>query len=142
FYAENLTLVAGADGIYGEGNYYDNIITGNESNNIIRDTGGSNTIDGGDGIDTRDYSNVGEVVVDLEAGEASQNGGGGSDDLTSIENVTGSNGGDSISNHLLGLAGSDSISAGDGNNTVEGGTQEDTLSAGSGDDILNGGTEN
>ena len=71
----------------------------------------------------------------------------GHDMLTSIENVTGSQGANAISgdgnaNVLSGNGGDDVLSGGGGTDTLNGGTGNDTLDGGAGKDTLNGGSGN
>jgi len=99
------------DTLSGDGN--DNIINGNNGNDTITgnagdDTlnggngddvffggAGADTIDGGDGDDRVNYAGASAVTVNLNAGTATD-GGGDTDNLTSIEAITGSAAGDSI----------------------------------------------
>ncbi|MEM7201301.1 MAG: LamG-like jellyroll fold domain-containing protein, partial [Planctomycetota bacterium] len=93
-------------------------------------TADADTVSGGDGTDTVDYSNATwGVTVDLDAGSAS--GGAGNDTLSGIENVTGSAyadtlTGDSNANVLAGGAGNDALVGGGGNDTLQGGAGDDT----------------
>ena len=97
---------------------------------------GADTFDGGDGTDWVSYllSTKG-VTVDIAAGTSSDG-----DQLSSMENVDGSNfadklSGDWQSNYLAGRAGNDVLDAGGGNDILDGGTGNDTLKGGAGDDI-------
>jgi Ca2+-binding RTX toxin-like protein len=105
----------------------------------------NDTMDGGAGSDTVDYSDVNSAVtVDLAAGTAT--GGSGTDTLSNIENVTGSDSNDSLtgdanSNALDGGAGNDTLTGGGGDDTLTGGTGLDTLTGGEGDDVLTPGGE-
>lgn len=114
--AGNDTLVGGygIDKLYGDdGN---DILLGGPSNDIL---------DGGSGIDTAMYSDATSgVTVNLSTGTAT--GGDGTDIFSNIENVTGSNFGDT-------LTGNDSV------NVLDGGIGADTLTGGLGNDILTGG---
>ena len=85
-------------------------------------------IDGGDGVDTVDYLNAtAAMTVRLASGV-----GGGGDQLTAIENVTGSGFADS----LAGDASANRLEGGAGNDTLIGGGGVDTLAGGAGDDTL------
>ena len=105
-------------------------------------------LEGGPGNDTLDLSRItDDVSVDLGSGL-------GGDTLafarvsqtamlllSSIENVTGGSGNDTLigndaSNVLNGGAGADTIRGGNGNDTVIGGSGNDILSGGSGDDVF------
>jgi hypothetical protein len=110
-----------------------NLVGGSASDVFQFYTGGqlSGMIDGGDGIDTLDYSPfAGDIVVDLALGTATNVGKG----VTHIENVTGSLGnslivGDSNPNQLIGGA---------GRNVIIGGGGADQIFGGGGDNILIG----
>ena len=129
---ENVIGSAGADSITGDGNA--NVLSGDAGNDLLIGAAGNDVLDGGDGTDTADYSNAASgVLASLNAGVASNDGDGGNDSLTDIENLTGSTSddvlhGDAGSNVLIGgdgddtfagFAGNDSIDGGAGNNTVD-----------------------
>jgi Ca2+-binding RTX toxin-like protein len=146
---ENLTLT-GSNAINGTGNAANNSLTGNTANNTLDGGDGNDTLNGGAGNDTliggngNDfayyYSSTGSVTVNLGTGIASD-GLGGTDTLSQIENVQGSNtAGDNITgnignNVLYGYGGNDILNGGDGNDTLNGGTGNDTLIGGLGNDI-------
>jgi Ca2+-binding RTX toxin-like protein len=95
---------------------------------------GSDTIDGGNGVDTSTYFTAPTgATVNLSTGTASDGTGMGSTDtLSTVESVLGSNSPDTItgsaaSNALYGFSGNDSISALDGNDFLDGGANTDTL---------------
>ncbi len=125
-------------------------ITGNDGNNTITGTAlndtlsggdgiadGSDTLNGGAGIDTVDYSGAtGNITMDLSSGAAQNTGGAGTDTVTNIENITGGSGNDTLS----GTTGDNVIIGGNGNDTLSGGSGNDTLTGGTGNDILTGGT--
>ena len=91
-------------------------LTGNGLDNLIVDNRGSNTIDGGAGMDTVSFQNAtASVNVTLGQYYNSANGGSGSDQLTSIENIIGSAYNDTmtidgIGNRYDGGAGVDTLS--------------------------------
>ena len=106
-----------------------NTVFGNAAANVFQDGGGNDAIDGGDGIDTIDYSRLAaRVTVDL-AIAAAQNTGVGTDTLSGIENLIGGD----FRNRFFGN---------DVANRFVGGTGIDTLVGGGGQDILFGGTGN
>ncbi len=113
--------LAGIDNINGTGNTQDNLIAGNNANNVLN---------GGGGFDAVNYqAAIGAVTVNLASGLAS--GGGGSDTLFNFEGVVGSNfsdtlNGDSANNDLAGGAGADTLAGGVGNDTMTGGSGSDT----------------
>ncbi len=104
-----------------------------ENGPVAQDT----LVDAGAEIDAAEPTGVSGLDVIFEVSE--------SDVLVEIENVTGSNDGDTITvtgntdNVLNGLDGNDVLSAGGGNDTIIGGAGSDTLIGGLGDDILDGG---
>jgi VCBS repeat-containing protein len=134
--------------------------------------GGSDTVDGGGGVDLVrfDRSGIGAVTVDLAL--AGPNATGTIDgvafshSLTNIEQIRGSrNDDDTIAgtsadetflgrggnDTLLGRGGSDTLrgedgddilDGGDGNDVLEGGAGEDTIDGGEGDDTIDGGDDN
>ncbi|OJX70395.1 hypothetical protein [Magnetospirillum sp. 64-120] len=96
------------------------------------------TFDGGDGIDLVDFSNLGFVTVDLQAGTAV---GEGTDTLISIEAVRGSAYGDTLfgssaDETLYGMAGADTLDGGAGNDTLNGGLGADQIWGGDGNDAF------
>ncbi|MEF8703751.1 MAG: M10 family metallopeptidase, partial [Candidatus Accumulibacter sp. UW26] len=106
--------------------------------------------DGGDGVDTIDYSGVtfsgGVVTINLATGITSVVGGN-TEIISNFENVQGSQGGEAIvgsgvNNVLDGQGGNDTINGGSGNDTVFGGTGNDSLNGDSGVDALYGGSGN
>ena len=146
---ENLTLT-GSSVINGTGNTGNNVLTGNSVNNTLNGGDGNDTLNGGAGNDTLNggngndfayyYSSTGSVTVNLATGIASD-GLGGTDTLSQIENVQGSNtAGDNLTgntgnNVLYGYGGNDILNGGDGNDTLNGGTGNDTLIGGLGNDV-------
>lgn len=109
------------EGFYG-GSAADQI-TGDGNGNVLRGNGGNDTIDGGAGSDYADYRvATGAVTVNLATGSSS--GADGSDVLTSIENVWGSNHGDTLignsaSNVFRPMGGADTVDGGAGDDTVD-----------------------
>lgn len=143
---ENVTGGSGADSITGDANA--NVLRGGGGSDQVNGGAGNDTLaaasgdgndsyDGGADNDTYDLSATSTAAtVNLLAGTAgsSQTG---SDTLTGIENVTGTNAGDNITgdgnaNMLSGLG---------GNDTLNGGAGADTLIGGAGADNLNGGAD-
>ncbi|WP_374394641.1 Hint domain-containing protein [Tabrizicola sp.] len=142
----------GADVLYG----------GNDDDTLIGGSDGSNdTLFGGTGTDTADYSryltalssvsggsstfapNSTAVNVNLATGIAT---GLGTDSLSGIENVIGGSGadtitGDTLANRLEGGDGNDLIDGGSGDDTLYGGGANDTLYGGAGIDRLYGGAD-
>jgi Ca2+-binding RTX toxin-like protein len=98
--------------------------TGNNLNNVLYANAGSNSLNGGVGLDTVSYQYAtAGVTVSLAKLGAQATGTSGLDTLVSIENLTGSayadtltgNGGNNI---LNGWGGADTLNGGDGNDTL------------------------
>ncbi|MGX9353360.1 M10 family metallopeptidase C-terminal domain-containing protein (plasmid) [Shimia sp. W99] len=125
----------------------DSINGGNGDDLILINPGwtGGDTNIGGAGTDTfmLGFTTTGAYSVNLATGVF--NGGGDTTStLASIENVTTSNGNDTLigntsANVLTGLSGNDSIDGGSGNDTLLGGDGNDTINDGSGSDSIEGG---
>ncbi|MEO7815443.1 MAG: calcium-binding protein [Sphingomicrobium sp.] len=127
----------------------DNLI-GTAGNDVIDGREGNDNIDGGAGSDWVTYQDApGSVDVGLGAtGFGFASGAFGDDNLTSIENVVGSNFDDSISasssnplatdNIFNGLGGNDVLLGGRGNDTLYGGDGQDSLYGQQGNDLLYG----
>jgi hypothetical protein len=114
----------------------DSLIGGSGNDTLIGGTG-NDYLDGGVGTaDLVTYAGVGNaVVVSLAAGTAT---GDGSDTLTNIENIIGTDYNDT----LTGSTAANVIDGGIGNDTIDGGSGNDTLTGGTGTDIILGGTGN
>ena len=97
---------------------------------------GSDILNGGGAPDTADYSlATAGVTVSLTITTFQNTVGAGSDELLSIENVTGSGFNDTIN----GDAGVNTLSGLGGDDTINGGANADSLLGGAGNDVLNGG---
>jgi Ca2+-binding RTX toxin-like protein len=98
---------------------------------------GNDTIDGGAQGDTADFSDSATSVnANLATGSAT---GEGSDTLTSVESLVGTDHsdtliGNNLNNHLDGLAGDDVLQGAGGNDVLQGGPGTDTLDGGAGTD--------
>jgi Ca2+-binding RTX toxin-like protein len=121
-------MVIGTGDFSFNGNSLDNVLTGGGGNDILQGAGGNDTLNGGAGIDTVTYilATAG-VTARLDVQRGINDGYGGQDTFTGIENLTGSNFGDL----LIGNA---------GNNVLNGAIGNDTLLGFDGDDILIGGS--
>ena len=114
------------------GSAFNDVLSGDNSDNAFRGGGGFDQFYGGTGNDTVDYQEAsGTVSVSLAASSASSDGQGSSDYLNSIENIIGSGFddvffGDAAANILNGLAGNDWLSGGGGNDLLVGGVGNDT----------------
>ncbi|WP_414923008.1 beta strand repeat-containing protein, partial [Pseudomonas sp. IT-P294] len=111
----------------GSGN---NELHGGAGNDLLFSGPGNDLLDGGPGIDTVSYAHAtAGVTVDLSLTTAQNTGGAGTDTLTGIENLVGSNFNDSLTGDSH-------------NNVINGGLGDDILNGGGGDDILIGGLGN
>jgi Ca2+-binding RTX toxin-like protein len=125
------------------GSAFDDRLTGNNANNVLLGLAGNDTLDGGPGNDTLDggagsntasYASASAAVtVNLATAAAQNTGGGGTDRLVSINNVSGSRFNDRLTgsggnNTISGVAGNDTLTGGPGNDTLDGGTGTDTAS--------------
>jgi Ca2+-binding RTX toxin-like protein/uncharacterized protein YegL len=133
------TLVAGnGDNILNAGDGNDiltagtgnNELHGGAGNDLLYSGPGNDLLDGGTGNDTASYAHASAgVTVDLSLLGAQDTLGAGTDTLTGIENLTGSNFNDTLT--------------GDNNsNIITGGLGNDILNGGGGDDFLIGGLGN
>ncbi len=115
-------------------------ISGNTLNNLLYANNGSNSIAGGAGIDTASYvyTSTSGVTINLGLASPQVTGGSGSDTLTSIENLTGSN----FADTLTGNSGDNTLIGGGGNDSLFGGLGNDVLTGSLGKDVLNGGAGN
>ncbi|WP_436212241.1 beta strand repeat-containing protein, partial [Bradyrhizobium sp. LjRoot220] len=105
---------------------------------------GNDSYDGSSGIDTVNYSPINgagaQIIVNLASGTANGSAAGsGSDTFVSIENVIGTQLGDSLTgdinnNRLDGQAGDDDVRGADGDDTLIGGAGNDDLRGGADDD--------
>ncbi|MBL28017.1 MAG: hypothetical protein CMM50_10775, partial [Rhodospirillaceae bacterium] len=137
----------GSDTLHGSGN--EDSLLGGVGNDVLFGEGGDDTLLGGAGndnligsagTDTASFAgSSAPVTVDLAAGTAT---GQGNDTISSVENVLGSDGNDSIAGSLeenllegaagndtlLGAAGDDTLDGGAGNDSMVGGDDTDTAS--------------
>ncbi len=139
---DRINAGAGNDTVIG-GPGRDNVNAGNGDDTIVA-TIGDGSLDvygGGTGIDTLDMSGItapATVNLALFFVSSSQTG---LDALTSVENVIGGSGNDTITgnggvNRLEGQGGNDTINAGAGNDFVIGGLGNDTMNGGAGSDVF------
>ena len=129
------------------GGAFNDTLTGSDSGSFESFEGreGNDIIDGKGGTDRADYNtSPNGVNVNLLTGVA-QDGWGGIDSLSNIENVRGSRDpndtivGNGAYNLLQGQGGNDRLAGGDGDDTLQGGNGNDTLDGGNGDDWVDGG---
>ncbi|WP_236193867.1 retention module-containing protein [Pseudomonas glycinae] len=111
----------------GSGN---NELHGGAGNDLLYSGPGNDLLDGGSGIDTASYAHAtAGVTVNLGLLGAQNTVGAGTDTLTGIENLVGSNF-------------NDSLTGDNNNNVINGGLGNDILNGGGGDDLLIGGMGN
>ncbi|BAY62672.1 putative peptidase [Calothrix brevissima NIES-22] len=114
------------------GSNFADILIGSSGNDTIEGYAGNDTINGGEGYDTVTYRSASSAVnVNLATGRASD-GLGGSDTLTSIEAIAGSN----YNDILTGNNGNNVLTGNNGNDTLIGGAGNDTLKGGAGADMF------
>jgi len=123
-----LTGGAGADNLYG----------GDGDDVIVQDMSlFADTLDGGAGTDTADYSSggaAGSIVANLATGMVAKRVGINTfiDKLSSIENVTGA----SLNDRITGDGGANVLNGGAGDDTLTGGAGADSLIGGDGNDVI------
>ncbi|TPG97207.1 type I secretion C-terminal target domain-containing protein, partial [Pseudomonas caspiana] len=123
----------------GSGN---NEMHGGAGNDLLYSGAGNDLLDGGTGVDTASYAHAtAGVTVNLGVLGAQNTGGAGTDTLTAIENLTGSNFNDSLtgdnhSNIINGGLGNDMLNGGGGDDFLIGGLGNNTLTGGSGTDTF------
>ncbi|MEX2237629.1 MAG: calcium-binding protein [Dehalococcoidia bacterium] len=121
---------AGGDNLFGQG-----------GNDLLNGGASGDLLNGGAGSDTVTYPGGSALTIDLTTGSNNKG-----DTLAAVENVKGSNAGDTITgnsaaNTLEGFGGGDTISGRGGTDTVSGGAGADVLSGGPGaGDTCNGGS--
>jgi len=129
---KNNQLVAqtGNDELYGRG-----------GNDLLEGSGaGSNTLDGGEGVDVASYAGHAQgVTADLVTGKVQK--GNGVDTLNAIENLIGSAHSDTLkgndgNNQIFAQDGADTVLGREGNDLIDGGLGADVLDGGEGNDTL------
>jgi Ca2+-binding RTX toxin-like protein len=134
--ANNDTLI-NIEGI--QATNYNDILTGNDSNNYFIGGSGADVIDGGMGIDTALYTtSTAGVNVNLTTGTGI-GGDAEGDTITNIEDIQGSNYLDTLTgndgnNYIYGWTGNDNITGNEGNDSLIGGSGADALDGGIGID--------
>ena len=138
------------------GNAAANVLSGNGGDDVLMGGAGGDSLLGGLGFDTASYMNALAAVAASLATNSGTAGDAAGDTFNSIEKLegsrfndtlTGGNGGDTLSglagnDTLNGGNGNDIVDGGDGNDTIDGGNQNDTLNGGAGNDTLTGGNQN
>ena len=147
------TLLAGAGNDILFGGIGNDRLIGGTGDDLLYGGAGNDVLNGGAGTDTVSYAgpDIGFVRVDLLDGTVG--GSYGNDLVHSIENVIGSERGDTIEGNLVanildgangadflfGYGGADSLIGGNGNDRLFGGADNDDLIGGVGNDIIVGG---
>lgn len=138
-----LTGGAGNDTIFGcddndrlLGGDGDDILNGEAGNDTLLGGAGNDNLTGGAGTDTASYTGAAAgVAVDTGTSRATNDGDGGTDTLSGIEKVIGSN----FNDTLTGGAAADDLAGSNGDDTIVGGGENDTLRGDDGNDVLDGG---
>ena len=116
------------------------MIAGGEGNDTLIGGAGNDVLRGGAGVDRAGYINAtSAVTVDLRIIIAQNTGGAGTDTLSGIESVGGSNFNDTLNgnnraNTLFGGLGNDTLSGFEAGDRLVGGAGQDTLTGGTGRD--------
>ena len=149
---DNFTGNDGDNNFYGDGG--NDTLSGGLGNDNLNGGTGNDSLDGGAGNDTLDgqgntdtatYLSAGAAVtVSLAITTAQNTVGWGTDTLSNIENLSGSNFADNLTgntsnNVLIGNNGNDTLDGADGDDTLDGGDGDDRLTGGLGNDSLIGG---
>jgi hypothetical protein len=119
------------------------VVCGYGGDDLLEGLDGDDVLDGGEGTDTATFESFPCCVrADLGAGTAT---GVGTDQLVSVENLTGTPGDDVLRgnagpNVLTGLGRTDLLYGGDGDDVLLGGNEDDFLAGEAGGGILDGGT--
>lgn len=114
-----------------------NTLSGNNGNDTLSGGAGNDILNGGNGSDWAYYNSASAgVSVNIAVATAQNTVSAGTDTLTNIENILGSN----YSDILTGNALNNLLSGGTGNDTLNGGLGSDSLTGGAGKDIITGGT--
>jgi Ca2+-binding RTX toxin-like protein len=149
--ALNVNAAAVLNGLTLVGDAGANSLTGTAFDDVLVGGAGNDTLAGGAGSDTASYfSSTAGVKVNLGLAKAQDTLGAGKDTLTSIENLIGGSGDDTLTgsaaanrieggagnDSLLGLGGADSLLGGNGNDSLKGGAGADALWGGIGADTF------
>ena len=129
------------------GSAFADVLTGNQTANLLNGLGGNDTILAGDGADTITAAS-GQTFLRGEAGDDSLSGGSGFDDMhgnMGNDSLRGGGGDDWVvggrdNDLLFGDAGFDIVYGNMGNDTVDGGAGNDWVRGGQGDDTVMGGS--
>jgi Ca2+-binding RTX toxin-like protein len=107
------------------GSAFNDTLTGNAAANILEGGAGNDVLDGGAGVDTVSYAAASAAVtVNLGLAGAQATGGAGSDTLSNLESLRGSN----FNDTLTGNAANNTLEGGAGNDVLDGSTGFDYAS--------------
>ncbi len=135
--ADLINAGSGNDLLFGEAG--GDVLNGESGNDELEGGSGQDDINGGSGVDTATFRTAGSgVVANLTSGIGTQGNANG-DTYTSIENLVGSDFGDTLTgssgnNLILGGRGNDNLRGSAGNDRLEGGIGRDDVNGGSGTD--------
>jgi Ca2+-binding RTX toxin-like protein len=133
--AGNDTLLGGGGADDLQGWSGDDTLRGQDGNDTLHANSGSDVLDGGADTDSLSYASVGNSVYVYQDGQANDGLLGENDNVTSIENLTGSVYGDD----LEGTQGDDVIDGGGGGDKIDAKFGDDTIYGGDGPDNIIGG---
>jgi Ca2+-binding RTX toxin-like protein len=135
---DQINILSGTGRLEIRATYNDDMILGSARNESFILERGNDTLDGGDGFDRLRYdrSGVDSVTVDLGTGMVwgTWHGHSFTHDVTGIEWVRGSRGGDDL---MFGDGNANRLDGRGGNDTLNGGGGQDSLLGGDGNDLLN-----
>ena len=126
----------------------DSAVGGGGNDTFVATEGdGNDTYTGGGAIDTLDLSGTDAAATVSLLDQTATSADIGSDIVSTIENVVGTGGNDTLTgdnhgNQLEGRDGNDNLDGGKGADTLEGGVGDDILDGGKSSDVLNGGEGN
>jgi Ca2+-binding RTX toxin-like protein len=128
--ADDVSGGGGNDTLFGRGG--DDRVDGGAGDDVLHGGDGNDDLRGGTGRDTASYAQAAAAVrVDLGIGGAQATGGGGTDTLTDIEDLTGS----AFDDTLIGSSAANRLSGGAGNDVLVGSTG-DILDGAAGSDTV------
>ena len=121
------------------GSAHNDTLTGDSGDNVLRGGAGADTLDGRGGIDTADYTGS-PLGVNVQVNGSGSFGHAEGDNLSNIENVTGSRHNDTLTgdaddNTLYGGPGWDTLNGGLGADRLIGGAHNDRLFGGPGTEV-------